>query len=405
MSTPPVSDDRNRADAPAAIPEVARELGGLGPAIALILTMFVEAVGYGVVAPTLPFLARRFGAGEGGIGLLIGLYAAVGLVAVIPLGILANRHGRRMLVYVGLVCLTAASIGFVLAPTYGWLVIARLAQGLGAASVWVGALTMAADLSPDRAMGKSLAWISGSWSLGFVVGPALGGLGTERTPFIVYAALSGAALAAALLFLPETGRPGSRATLAGIVRVLRRPTVLLSGAATFVLSYFYGALEAFLPLLADERHVSRLQIGLLFAIAGAPSILFPRLTGALADRYGDLRVLSAGLLYAAVLGSALTPLTGHAPLWVAFALIGLVEVIVYVPAVALLNRGMSREDRIFATGSHSYAFSAGFFLGPAIGGLLLPLGGWTLLFGSLAAVAFGGVVCLLATRGRIAETA
>jgi predicted MFS family arabinose efflux permease len=405
MSTLPVSDDKSRADPPAAIPEAARELGGIGPAIALILTMFVEAVGYGVVAPTLPFLARRFGAGEGGIGLLIGLYAAVGLVAVIPLGILANRHGRRTLVYVGLVCLTAASVGFVLAPTYGWLVIARLAQGLGAASVWVGALTMAADLSPDRAMGKSLAWISGSWSLGFVVGPALGGLGTERTPFIVYAALSGAALAAALVFLPETGRPGSRATLSGIVRVLRRPTVLLSGAATFVLSYFYGALEAFMPLLADERHVSRLQIGLLFAVAGAPSILFPRLTGALADRYGDLRVLSAGLLYAAVLASALTPLTGHAPLWVSFALIGLVEVIVYVPAVALLNRGMGREDRIFATGSHSYAFSAGFFLGPAIGGLLLPLGGWPLLFGSLAAVACGGVVCLLATRGRIAEAA
>src|SRR2546425_11383904 len=66
-------------------------LGGPASSLALALTMFVEAVGYGVVAPTLPFLARAAGAGEAQIGFLVGLYAAVGLLAGIPFGALVNR--------------------------------------------------------------------------------------------------------------------------------------------------------------------------------------------------------------------------------------------------------------------------------------------------------------------------
>src|SRR5438093_9893221 len=250
-------------------------LGGPGSAFALALTMFVEAVGYGVVAPTLPFLARDAGADDAQIGFLVGLYAAVGLLAGIPFGLLANRYGRRTLVLVGLGCLSIASFGFVFAPTYPWLVAARFVQGLGATAIWVGALTMAADLSPDSHMGRTMSWITGSWSLGFVVGPALGGLGSVRFPFVLYAALSLVAFVAGCVALPETGRLGVRTTLAGILKVLRLPAVLASAAATFALAFFYGATEAFLPLLADQMNVRRIGIGFLFAVAGLPSVALP----------------------------------------------------------------------------------------------------------------------------------
>lgn len=376
-------------------------LGGLASAIALALIMFVEAVGYGMVAPTLPFLARTAGAGEAQIGFLVGLYAAVGLLVGIPFSTLASRYGRRVLVLIGLGCLTVASLGFVVAPTYVWLVVARFAQGLGATAIWVGALTIAADLTPDDSMGRSLSWITGSWSLGFVVGPALGGIGSVRFPFLVYALLSGAAFIVGLFALPETGRPGVRTSLAGILRVLKYPEVLASAAATFALSFFYGAFEAFMPLFADELSVKRIGIGLLFTIAGLPSIFLPRLTGHVADRIGDTRLIIGGLVYAAALCALFLPLVGAMPLWAVFFLAGLVEVLIYVPAVALLNRGMDRDERIYATGSHSYAFSAGFFLGPLAGGLLMPLGSYPLLFAALTAVMLGGIACLLALRARI----
>jgi predicted MFS family arabinose efflux permease len=78
-------------------------------------------------------------------------------------------------------------------------------------------------------------------------------------------------------------------------------------------------------------------------------------------------------------------LFGRAPDVLLFLLLGAVEVLVYVPAVALLHRGVSTEDRIFASGSHSYAFSIGFFLGPALTGALFPLGGYRSMFVTLAA--------------------
>src|SRR5262245_53398301 len=308
VSVPP-SGARAEA-APITVPEDAgRFLGGPASAAALALTMFIEAVGYGVVAPTLPFLARDAGAGEAQIGFLVGLYAAVGLLVGIPFGALANRYGRRTLVLLGLGCLTLASFGFVLAPTYAWLVAARFVQGLGATAIWVGSLTMAADLTPDSHMGRSLSWITGSWSLGFVVGPALGGLGSIRFPFALYAVLSLLALLAALVALPETGRLGVRTTFAGILRVLRYPAVLASAAATFALSFFYGAIEAFGPLFVSERGVQRIGIGLLFAVAGVPSVLLPGLAGHLADRIGDVRLILAGLLYAALLNGSFLWLT------------------------------------------------------------------------------------------------
>ncbi|SRR6266704_167877 len=375
-------------------------LGGIASAVALALAMFVEAVGYGMVAPTLPFLARQAGAGESRIGFLVGLYAAVGLLVSIPLGALANRYGRRTLILVGLACLTAASIGFIFAPSYAWLVVARSAQGLGATAIWVGSLTVAADLSPSASMGRSLSILTGSWALGFVVGPALGGLGSVRFPFVLYAALSAAALVAGLALLPETGRPGVRTTLAGILGVLRLPSVLASAAATFSMSFFYGTVEAFLPLMVNARGVGRGGIGLLFMIAGLPSVVLPQLTGRLADRLGDRRMIRYGLLYAAVLNASFLLLIERLPLWVLFVLVGVVEVMVYVPAVALLHRGMERDERIFATGSHSYAFSAGFFLGPLLGGLLVPLGGYALMFAMLTVVMLAGVVVAAAARGR-----
>src|SRR6266704_5596622 len=366
-------------------------LGGIASAVALALAMFVEAVGYGMVAPTLPFLARQAGANQSGIGFLVGLYAAVGLLVSIPFGALANRYGRRTLILVGLACLTAASIGFIFAPSYAWLVVARSAQGLGATAIWVGSLTVAADLSPSASMGRSLSILTGSWALGFVVGPALGGLGSVRFPFVLYAALSAAALVAGLALLPETGRPGVRTTLAGILGVLRLPSVLASAAATFSMSFFYGTVEAFLPLMVNARGVGRGGIGLLFMIAGLPSVVLPQLTGRLADRLGDRRMIRYGLLYAAVLNASFLLLIERLPLWVLFVLVGVVEVMVYVPAVALLHRGMERDERIFATGS---------FLGPLLGGLLVPLGGYALMFAMLTVVMLAGVVVAAAARGR-----
>ncbi|HEV8120035.1 MAG TPA: MFS transporter [Candidatus Polarisedimenticolia bacterium] len=367
--------------------------GGPLPAVALVLAMITEAIGYGMVAPTLPFMARLTGADEGRVGLLVGIYAGVGLVAAPILLTMANRRGRRAIILLGLLCLTLASIGFTLAPGYRSLVAARLLQGFGAAGVWVGCLTLAADLSQDKSMGRSLAWLTGAWSLGFIIGPALGGIGSLRLPFILYAAIAAIALVVGWIGLPHGGVGGPDATFAGIIRVFRRPGVLASGIATFGLAFFYGAIEAFVPLLiaggsasAAAGGLGRGQIGLLFSVAGIPSVFLPRLAGKIADRRGDTPLIAAGFLLAASWSASFLLLYGRVPSLPLFLLLGCVEVMVYVPAVALLHRGVAGEERVFASGTHAYAFSIGFFLGPLVAGALFPYGGFRTMFATLAAV-------------------
>jgi MFS family permease len=343
-------------------------------------------------------MARRAGAGEGGVGLLVGVYAAVGLVASVPMGALASRYGRRSLVILGLALLTAASIGFVFAPTYGWLLGARVLQGLGALGVWVGAITMAADLSEATSMGQSLSWLTGIWSLGFIAGPALGGIGSLQVPFILYAGLSAATLLLALLGLPDVGRGGPRATFRGIARILKRRAILASGAATFALAFFYGTIEAFLPLLLASA-LGRGQVGLLFSIAGIPSVVLPVVAGRLADRHGDARLIVYGFLFAGALCVSFLPLYGRVPHPVLFLLLGCVEVLVYVPAVALLHRGLESRDRAMASASHSYAFSAGFFTGPLLTGVIFPFGGWRTMFGLLTVVVIAASIVVARVTG------
>ncbi|HUD72061.1 MAG TPA: MFS transporter [Dongiaceae bacterium] len=410
--------------APRAATDAARPLfGGPATAAALVLGMFTEAVGYGMVAPTLPFMARQVGAGETALGLLVGVYAAVGLFVAVPFGILAQRLGRRSLVIFGHLFLAVASIGFVLAPSYPWLLVARTVQGLGAAGVWVGSLTIAADLSADATMGRSLAWITGAWSVGFVVGPALGGIGTLQTPFLIYAGLSTCAFFVALFGLPALGRGGPRATFGGILAIYRRPAVLASGLATFGLAFFYGTVEAFLPLIlmgpaatggaaeavtgaaAAAGAMSRTRVGLLFTIAGLPSVILPAIAGRIADRYGDLRLIVAGFAFSAAWSLSFLPLYGRAPDAALFFLLGCVEVMVYTPAIALLNRGMPSSDRVFASGSHSYAFSLGFFLGPLSAGLLHPIGGYPIIFGLLAAIGAAAAIAVPRVAARLSGVA
>jgi MFS family permease len=141
-------------------------------------------------------------------------------------------------------------------------------------------------------------------------------------------------------------------------------------------------------------------IGLLFSIAGLPSVLLPRLIGRLADRYGDAPIIGAGFLLAAGSSASFLTLFGRAPDVVVFLLLGAVEVLVYVPAVALLHRGVASEDRVFASGSHAYAFSIGFFLGPLLTGLLFPFGGYRTMFATLAVASLlsAATVMLLARR-------
>lgn len=338
----------------------------------LASALFLEAVGYGIVAPTLPFIAREMGATDFQNGLLFGLYALVGIVAVVPLGVLADRLGRRWLVFVGLGALSLGSLGYVQAPDLPMLFVARGLQGLGGNAVWVGCIAMQGDLSSREGMARSLSWLTAAWSLGFLIGPALGGLGVSpRAPFYLYAAVSAVALLYCVAYLPETFRGDATFGLQKLRRMLELPYLRVSGSVVFLLAIFYGAFEAFIPTFLADRGHSRVAIAGLFCVLALPTLVLPPLAGKLADRIGDRNMLRMTLPIWSILVAASVAMMEHLPPLVAFLLLGIGEVAIYVPGVAVLHRGVANQDRGAASSANNFVFSSGFLTGPVVTGAAL----------------------------------
>lgn len=342
--------------------------------------MFLEASGYGIVAPTLPLLAQQLGLGHESLGLLFALYAFVGLLLVLPFGYAADRWGRKVLLLIGLVSLTGASLGYVLARDFAWLLVARAFQGVGGTAIWVASLTMGGDLAARANAGREVAWLTGAWSLGFFLGPALGGVGDLQTPFVVYASICLVALVLTVTGLRETHAAPINLSLPRLRRLLTMPEVQCSSLATFALAFYYGSFDAFVPWVLDSRGSTRLTIALLFSVLALPSVLLPRITGAAADRLGDRKILNFGLPTNGLLALSFLELIDRFPLWLGFFTLGITEVAIYIPAIAMLQRAVDNRDRGTAMAVHILAFSSGFVLGPLACARALPVGGYEGMF-------------------------
>lgn len=169
----------------------------------------LDAVGIGLIWPILPELIRQMagpGAVAGQFGLLTAVYALMQFLCAPMLGLLSDRFGRRPVL---LVSLAAAAIDYAVMATTPWLALiyaGRVVAGMAAANMAV-ASAYVADVSAPEERGRRFGWISACFGLGFIAGPAIGGVLGEmsiRAPFWAAVALNGLNFALAFLFLPET---------------------------------------------------------------------------------------------------------------------------------------------------------------------------------------------------------
>ena len=176
------------------------------PLFLMGLTVFIDITGFGLVLPLLPFWAQRLGADAFVIGLITTAYALAQFLFTPLLGALSDRYGRRPVILVSLLVEAAAFAMTALAGTLPMLLVARFVGGMGASNIG-SAQAVVADVTPPEQRARGMGVIGAAIGLGFVVGPALGGLLATlgaATPFWV---AMGVALLNALLvwrFLPET---------------------------------------------------------------------------------------------------------------------------------------------------------------------------------------------------------
>src|SRR5262249_42499670 len=206
-SAPPVTGLQIEA-APAVVPAVPVRRAALA---FIFVTVALDMLSLGIIVPVLPKLVLAFEGGNSAsaaaiCGLFGTVYSAMQFVFAPLLGALSDRFGRRPVILLSNLALAVDYVIVALAPTVGWLFVGRVLSGICGAS-YTPAGAYIADVTPPERRAAGFGLISAAFGLGFVLGPALGGLAgsvNPRLPFWIAAGLSLANTLYGLLVLPES---------------------------------------------------------------------------------------------------------------------------------------------------------------------------------------------------------
>ena len=279
----------------------------------ILITVFLDMIGFGIIIPVLPRLIEEVGQvslGEAAVigGWMAGAYSAAQFLLGPLLGNLSDRLGRRPLLLLAIFGLGADFLLQAFAPTLEWLFVGRLLAGVCGAS-WVIANAYIADVTAPEDRAKAFGMIGAACGLGFVIGPAMGGLLGQfgpRVPFYVAAGISALNLAYGWFVLPES-LPVSkrrafewrRANPFGAFAVFKSYAgVLPMCAVMFSFFFFSSVYPAIWPFWGIAQFGwSEAMVGLTLAFFGVVMALFQGVaTGPAVKYFGEFRVVLIGLV-------------------------------------------------------------------------------------------------------------
>ncbi len=277
-------------------------------------------LGFGIIIPNLAYYAKDVGATPTQIAILMSIYSGMQLLFAPIWGRLSDRYGRKPAILLGLFGNAIALIWFGLAKDYVWLLIARGGAGIASAAVMPSIMAYVADVTTAEERGKGMGLMGAALGLGFIFGPAIGGImGSHNIPFLVAGAVSFLNFLFVLLLLPESLRTVDDSERREeqhewvSPRQIFRWTTLKSPFNSLFLVGFFSAitiagLEVTLPLFIEKGwDYGEREMGWMFMIMGA--VVVPMqgvLLGRLINRFGERRLILVGLFFNA-LGLALLP--------------------------------------------------------------------------------------------------
>jgi MFS transporter, DHA1 family, tetracycline resistance protein len=283
----------------------------------IFITMFVDTVGLGIIIPVAPQVIHQLtGEGMSGSawwgGWLQTAFAAMLFLFSPLIGNLSDRFGRKPVLILSLLMLGVDYFITGIAPTIGWLFIGRILSGMAGAA-YTTANAYIADVSPPEKRAANFGLTGAAFGIGFVVGPAIGGLLGQygiRLPFFVAAGVAVANALFGLIVMKESLPPEKRrkfelwrANPVGSVIAIRRHPTVLGFIAIFVLMRLAHDAN---PVIWSyyvylKFHWTTAQLGLALAFLGiVMAFVFGFLTRILIPRIGEMRAAYVGLMAGAI---------------------------------------------------------------------------------------------------------
>jgi DHA1 family tetracycline resistance protein-like MFS transporter len=358
----------------------------------LFLTVFLDLLGFGLVIPFLPGVARDLGASDFVATLPGAVYSLMQFLFVPIWGRLSDRVGRRPVLLISIAGSALGMVALGMANSL-WLVLAaRIFSGVATANIAV-AQAYIADVTPPERRARGMGIIGMAFGLGFIVGPFVGGeLGRfvvmgRRGALAAFVAggLSLVNLLLAFRTLPESlpaearGKALRRAVpldFAQLRRALTMPDVGAAMAISFLVVFWFAGMEQTFRLFTEDKFgMSDVGTGRVFGVVGVvAAIVQGGLIARLTRSFGEARLVRAGIVCQAfafaLLG--LSPGLGSYALvgiYVSAGLIALGSGLVTPSLSAYVSQRTARDAQGVTLGSMQSASALARVLGPACGGI------------------------------------
>jgi DHA1 family tetracycline resistance protein-like MFS transporter len=377
----------------------------VSPLVIIFITVFIDLLGFGIIIPLLPFYAESFGASAFTVGLLSTVFSLMQFLVAPFCGRWSDRIGRRPIILGGLFVSAVAYVALALADSLALIFAARIIGGIAGGNIPT-AQAYIADITTHENRAKGMGLVGAAFGLGFIIGPALGGILTrfgQATPMWCAAALCFGNFAAAYFLLPES-RHGDRDRVSlGRLDLLQRarhhggllPLLLVF----FLVSTAFSGFEATFALFTERRFdFNAERIGYVFAFIGVVlAVVNGVLVGRVVPLVGERRLVPLAI---ALIALSLLMLPAAHSLPVLFAVCGAMAVGMGFNNPSLTSAISRLSDPTEQGGMLGLAQSLaalGRIVGPAWGGYLFDRIGITTPYFSAAAVM--SLALLLAIAG------
>lgn len=389
------------------------------PTLAVLFsTVFLNLVGFGLVLPLLPFFADSLHAEAWQVMLMFSAYSLGQFFAEPFWGRLSDRIGRKPVLLATLVLNAIGYLALAFVPNIWAAVGVRLFTGLVAGNIST-IQGYVADVTPPAERAGRMGFIGAAFGLGFIVGPALGGILSHffgiRAPIFTACVMSAMAALGVIVFLRESRERADPAAprppfLAGIHDAINSPVISRVLLVTLIYMAGFSGMESSFGLWAKARYGwGELELGLSFMVIGVVSALNQGIfTGKLARRFGEAQVLTVGML---MFGASLLAQVAVPPAWspsftLGFGSLGnwtigngwLVPVVMAFGAcgmslampniTAIISRSVSPDRQGAMLGLNMASSSAARIFGPLVAGALYSgLGhNWPFIVGGLLTI-------------------
>ncbi|MFD2446930.1 MFS transporter [Bacillus sp. CGMCC 1.16607] len=338
----------------------------------LFAVMFLVMVGFGIIIPVIPFYAEDLGASPTELGLLMAVYSFMQLLFAPMWGRISDRIGRKPVMMIGILGLSLSFFLMAMSSTLWMLFAARIIGGLLSSANMPTVMAYVADITSEEDRGKGMGMIGAAIGLGFIFGPAIGGIFSKESlniPFYIAGASSLLTFFLVLMVLKESLRQKQSKENDSLHKAFKGSASILFILQLFVSLSLSGLEATFAYFAAEKANLGTVKLGYIFMIMGlAGAVVQGGLVGRLTKQMGEGFVIQIGLVISIIGFGLILLVDSFTTAAIYLTVFGIGNGFIR-PSVSSLLTKTSKTGHGQTTGLLSSFDSLGRIIGP-------PLGGW-----------------------------